>query len=397
MPENDKPTIIWILQDNQISSNIVDFLSLLKEGIDKINVEILIPSMDAETIEHAKPLNPKTFIAKKDKRSSSYEKFCIKRDLIHDLSFPDGLKVWRTLILDDFGEGHISETHLQLPVLENVSGILLQIPTPLGSATEEEYIFYAWVALAKRTDLPIIGYEMLPLDTKWTLLASMLDGVATSSQRSYDFLTLPRHGIKGQVFKLPRNESKAIRPGTANLWGMGLNAPYHYRYEYKISKKKTILFIPHNVAMSYEYKNLVEALSIFGQDLHLMFCVGQDQVRGTHTHVEIVKTVCHALLGNFHSYSFHDITKPWEMIMADAVVACSSCYSTLIAEESGIPSIILDPYVSPSALSNLTTVNTNAELQDQIKTTIKQHHEITDITDIIYAVVNGNIKKISSE
>ncbi len=395
--ENAKPVVLWILQDNQLSPIIFEFLSLLKKGLGNMDLQILVPESDTSILETTKPLNPIPFKARKLNSPSSLENFQKKKDLIHDLEFSEGLKAWRTLILDDFGEGILSETALHCPPIKYVKLIILQIPTPLGSATQEEFIFYAWINLAKKNNVPIAGYELLPLNTRWTLLPSLLDAIITTNEKSFDHLSRKKHHIPGKIWTLPRYEGKVFSPGSSHLWTNGLQSVYHYRIGHKIPQEKTILFIPHNVAMSYEYRRLLEEIKEFANDIHLMFCIGKDQIRGTHSHQEIIETISHKTINSFYSYSFHDLVSPWEMILADAVLACATCYSTLVAEANGIPCIVMDSEISPAADGYLTIVNTYDDMRTNLKKIMATHNKQTDIVNILTDLVSGKIKKITND
>lgn len=395
MTKKTKPTLLWVLQDNQVSPIIIDFLKLLKTGIGNINVQFIAPARDTELLEMIKSLDPLTFQASRKIIPTSAENFQKKRDLIPDIKFSGGLEIWKTLIMDDLGGGIITDTSLHLPHLSNITGVILQIPTPLGSSSPEEIIFYEWVKLAHDNNVFIAGYELLPLHTRWTLAPSMLDGIITTNEFSFDYLNSDKLDIKGKVWKLPRYEGKVFSPGTSILWRNGLQTPYHYRTKHNIPKDKTILFIPHNVAMSYEYRRLIEEIAVFAKDIHLMFCIGKDQVRGTHTHEQVIKTISGETLDKFQSYSFHDLSSPWEMIMADAVLATASCYSTIVAEANGIPCIVLDNMVPAKTYGNLTLVNSYAQVRDSLTAIMNVHKKTTDITDIIYEIATGKNQKIS--
>lgn len=390
----NKPTILWLLQDNQVSPIIVDFLKLLKAGIKNINVQFIAPAMDKEMLEMIKPLDPVTFQATRKNLPASVENYLKKRDLIKDLEFSEGLEVWKTLITDDLGGGVLTETGLHLPHLTNITGIILQIPTPLGSSTPEEIIFYEWVKLAHDKNVFIAGYELLPLYTRWTLIPSILDGIITTNELSYNYLANEKQDIKGKVWKLPLYEGKVFSPGTSSFWRNGLQSPYHYREKYKIPKDKTIVFLPHNVAMTYEYRRLIEEISEFADDIHLMFCYGKDQVRGTHSHKQVIETVSSKTLGLFHSYSFHDLSAPWEMVLADAVIATSLCYSTTVAGANGIPCIIMDDAIPATTDGNYTIVNSYEKLRESLSDIMNIHKRITDITEIIYQIATGKNPKI---
>ena len=254
---NHKPTVIWVLQNNQISPIILDFLRLLKKGLGKINVQFLVPKGDTEAVKLTRPLHSMTFNSSRRVSERSFENFSRKRDLIHDAQFPDGLKYWQTLILDDLGEGLIMETVLGLPPLTNVKGIIIQIPTPLGSATKEEFIFNAWIRIAHENKVFIAGYELLPLYTRWTMIPSMLDGIITTNELSYDFLSDPKQKINGKIWKLPLNEGKVFSPGTSVLWRNGLEAPYHYRIKHKIPIQNIVLYFQLSIALCHSHINTV--------------------------------------------------------------------------------------------------------------------------------------------
>lgn len=391
---NSKPTILWVLQNNQISPVILDYLKLLKQGLGKVNIQFLVPFDDDEALKMTKPLKPMTFNAIRNTSPRSAENFERKRSLIHDATFPEGLKVWQTLVLDDLGEGLLSETNLELPKLTNVKGIILQIPTPLGSATKEELIFNAWVRTAHENSVFIAGYEMLSLYTRWTMIPSMLDGIITTNELSFDYLCEEKQNINGKVWKLPQHEGKAFSPGTSVLWRNGLNAPYHYRQKYNIPPQTTILYIAHNVAMSYEFKRLLEEIKECASNIHLMFSIGKDQIRGTHTHEEIIKTISHNTLDKFCSYSFHDLNAPWEMVMADAVMACSSCYCTIVAEANTIPCIVMDDSVPQANHGYLKIVNSYSQVRHELCKIMETRRKTTDMTNIIYQILNDQVSKL---
>lgn len=394
---NNKPSIVWVIQDNQISPIILDFLQLLKKGLGKIDIHFLVPEGDDDALKMLAPLDPLVFKYTRRISERSYENFCHKRDAIHEGQFPEGLKYWQTLVLDDLGEGLIMEHLLEIPPLTNVRAIFMQIPTPLGSATKEEFVASAWIRLAYKNNVFIAGYELLPLYTRWTLIPSILDGVITTNELSYQHLTDPAQKISGKIWKLPPNEGKVFSPGTSVLWRNGLEAPYHYRVKFGIPRNNLILYIAHNVAMSYEFKKLIESIKSFGKQIHLMFSIGKDQIRGTHTHEEIIRTICGEHLKEFGSYSFHDLNSPWEMTMADAVLACSHCYCTNVAESNGIQCLVLDEAVPEIEKGYIKIVNTYSQMNDEIAKLIDLKLKTTDITNIIFDIINNEVKKLEVE
>lgn len=394
---NSKPTILWLLQNNQVTPLIADFLKLLKNSLKGINIQFISPAMDEEVLKLIKDLEPLTFQAGRKTQPPSEEIYKKKRELIHDGRFKDGLEIWKVLILDDLGAGVTTNTQLALPLLDNIYGIILQIPTPLGSASQEEILFYEWLNMAKNKNVFIAGYELLPLYGRWTLAASMLDGIITNSRLSYQYLTDPKNKIKSKVWKLTPNESKVFSPGTSNLWHNGLHTPYHYRNEHQIKKDNTILYLPHNVAMTYEYRKIIEEIAEYGNQLHLMFSIGKDQVRGSRSHQEIIEIISRDALEKFSSYSFHDLNSPWEMTMANAVVSINMCYSTMVAEANGIPTIVLDEMVPEARTGNLAVVNSRSKVKTFVKDVINRSQEETQLSDIIFDILHKKHPLISLE
>ena len=143
----------------------------------------------------------------------------------------------------------------------------------------------------------------------------------------------------------------------------GVKASYHYRTTHKIPENRTLLFLPHNVAMIHEYQELLRVIAPMGKELHLMFNYGEDQIRGAHTHKEMVEIIYKNELDQFASYSFHNMDSPWEMLMADSLVAASACFQTNIAQEKNIPTIIFDPMLPPMTHGFKQRVNSPEQLQ----------------------------------
>lgn len=391
METNNTPVIYWVLQDNQVTPFIIDFLELIRFRIRKfIHLKFLIPAVSTEALKVAEKLKPKPFQVTSMASEDSYEGYCRKRDQLGDSNFSEGLKFWRTLLLDDLGSGNLYQAKIHAPQETNVAGIILQIPTPLGSAEIEERIFYSWVHLAKINHVPIIGYELLPLCTRWTLAPSIVDGIITNRQESYSYLTGSRAMLENKIWLLPRYEGKFFSPATTPLWRNGMGMLYTYQNDSGFDLQKTILYIPHNVAMTYEYKTLLNHLKSLGNHLHLMFSIGKDQVRGAHNHQQIIETVCRDDLKNF-SYSLHDLNRPAEITMADAVVACSECYTTEVSTVNGIPTFVFDPMVHPHTRGHKTTTNSARELVRHITTIIQSHNEKTEISQIMLAILKKQV------
>ena len=104
-----------------------------------------------------------------------------------------------------------------------------------------------------------------------------------------------------------------------------------------------------------------------GKKLHLMFNFGQDQVRGAHTQTEMIEIIYKKELAQFASYSFHNMDSPWEMLMADSLVAASACFQKNIAQEKNIPTIIFDPMLPAVSHGFKQRVSSEAQLHDAVK------------------------------
>jgi len=390
MNKHQKPVIYWILQDNQVTPFIVDFLTLLKQRVHEFaEIKYLIAAHNTEALKTSKKLKPVPYHMTSSTCTDSYEGFCKKRDLIGDHEFSDGLSLWRTLLLDDLGSGNLFRADLHMKEKENIHGIILQIPTPLGSSVSEERTFYSWVYTAKQSNIPIFGYELLPLDTRWTLAPSLLQGVIASTQDSFKHLSDKDTGMNNKLWLIPRYEGRFFSPSCTPLWRNGLGTAYKYQKELKIPMDRTIIYIPHNVAMTYEYKKLVSFLKPFEKKIHIMFCIGKDQIRGTHKHDEIIKIVCKNDLKTI-SHSFHDLNSPWEITMADCVAGCASCYTSSISAANNIPTIIYDPMVKPNKNNFKKSVSTIADFTSFIDKIILTHNNKTEFAKIIFQIINRN-------
>jgi len=135
--------------------------------------------------------------------------------------------------------------------------------------------------------------------------------------------------------------------------------------------------------MIYEYQEMIKILQPLGDKLHLMFGFGEDQIRGTYSQKEMIEIVYGKNLISFASYSFHDTNSPWEMMMADTVVACAACFNAQIAEQALIPCIIFDPTLSPMIRGNKNRVTTKATLLKRVNETIEHHQHKIEFADIL--------------
>ena len=391
---DNRPTIYWILQENHITDNILHFLKFFTPRLSNINLQFFIPSTWKNTVKQASELNPTPFDGVIH-GFESYEWYDRKRNSIKDLKFKDGLEAWRVLVLDDVGGGRATPVIPKLPENPNLQFIILQPPTPLGSTENEERFFYACVHWAHQRKIPAIGYELLPFDTKWTLIPALLDGVITHNQKSFDWLTSKGANVKTKIWQLPRYQAQMFSSLSSVFWRNALPLTNYYGQKNKISPSSMVLYIPHNVAMTYEYKRLIQALANTGKDIHLMISIGKDQGRGTHTHQEIVETLNKEDLKKISSHSFHDLNHAIDMSAADAVVAHASCYATFLAEDHHIPTLIVDPDVAPQTHGNTQIVSTYSELIDGL-TTIEESIKKTTPLETIFGQIITELQRMKT-
>ena len=386
---DNRPVVYWILQENQLTPAMVDYLKFFVQQIPNLNIQFCIPSMWQNTLEMGADLNPIPFDGILH-NEESYDWVCRKRDALEGTQLPGGLDAWRVLLLDDMNGGVVHPVVPKLPDHPNVKFIILQLPIPLGSTANEERMFYASVHWAHLRKIPVIGYELLPFDTKWTLLQALVDGVITNNETSYDWLTSPMAAIPGKVWCLPRYEAQLMCPMTPPFWHKSIGVPHHFIRQANIPDDALNIYIPHKVAMSHELMIMIRRLARVDRKIHLMISVGKDQGRGTHTHQEIVETLNREDLGKFFSYAFHDIQNGLDMSLADGILACSSCYATFLANQSSIPSLIIDPDIMPSQRGYSQTANSYDALEpflDQLAAAKKKTSRMDQIfTEVLNAL-----------
>ena len=382
--------IIWVVQSNQITPTICDFLKVLQTRMEKfLKLIFMVPDSSCEILERIKDLEPTSFKTSTRTASNSYQGYLAKRDILNGRGFAEGLCFADVLLLDDLGGGNVMQTSVGLVKPDNTCGLIIQIPSPLGSSETEERVFHAAVLWAKQNSIPIIGYELLPLDTRWTLAPSLLDGIITRYYESYDYLK--KNLNHKNIWLLPLYEASIFSSVSTGFNLNGAKASYHYRNAFSIPVQRTVFYIPHNVAMIYEYQEILKIMGPVGNKLHLMFGFGQDQVRGTYSQKEIIKTVYHNELKKIASYSFHNMNNPWEMLMAESIIACSACFQTNIAQEKNIPSIIFDPLLPPMDKGYKKRVNRKEDVLDAIKKTIELNLKKSDFGDIIMQLTRVEI------
>jgi hypothetical protein len=373
--------VLWLIQSNQITPTIHDFLKLLQTRMERqLDLSFIVPETSPEILDRTKALKPSCVKLATRSATTSYKGYQVKKEILKDTKFTQGLSIADVLVLDDLGGGNVLQTTLKLKKSKNTCGLIVQIPTPLGSSESEERVFHAAIIWARQNRVPVIGYELLPLDTRWTLSTSLPDGVITRYWESHDHLKeVLAHK---NVWQLPLYEASIFSSVASTFNLNGVKASYHYRTTHKIPETRTVLFLPHNVAMTYEYHELLRMIAPMGKDLHLMFNYGKDQIRGTHTQKEMVEIIYKNELDRFASYSFHDMESPWEMLSADSLVAASACFQTNIAQEKNIPSIIFDSMLPPMTHGFKRRVNSARQLQKAVKEVIALKEKKTEIGTI---------------
>lgn len=376
-----KKKIIWLIQSNQTTPTIADFLKTLQTRVEQyIDLLFMVPDTSSNIVKNIKKLNPIVFKSNTRTAIRSYQAYLSKRNALGKNEFTEGLSFADTLLADDLGGGNAQETTLEIPAQENTCGLILQVPTPLGSSETEERIFQATILWAKQNKIHVLGYELLPLDTKWTLAPSLPDGIITRHYESYAHLK--NQLAHDNIWLLPYYEASIFSSVSTNFNLNGARSCYHYRNEYAIPADRTILYLPHNVATVYEYQEMIKILLPLGKKLHLMFSIGKDQVRGAYSQREMIEIVYGKELSHFASYSFHDTNTPWEMMMADTVIACSTCFNTQIAERE-IPCIIFDPTLPPMTRGNKNRVTDKEILLKLVTETIELHQHKRELANIL--------------
>jgi hypothetical protein len=377
-----KKKIIWVIQSNQITPTIYKFLKTLQTRMENLlDLSFMVPESSAEIMDSIKDLKPGSFKIDTRTAKNSYQGYLAKKESLAQGEFSQGLGFSDVLLLDDLGGGNVMQTFVGLVKSDSTCGLIIQIPTPLGSSEMEERIYHAAILWGKQNHIPVIGYELLPLDTRWTLAPSLLDGIITRYEESCEYLKTTLDKV--HIWLLPHYEAAIFSSVSTSFNLNGAKAAYHYRNIHSIPAGRTALFLPHNVAMIYEYQEILKILKPLGDKLHLMFSFGQDQVRGEYSQKEIIKTVYRDDLKNFASHSFHDMKNPWEMLMAESIVACSACFQTNIAREKNIPTIIFDPLLPPMDRGYKKRVNKRQDLLEGVQKIIELKSKKSELGDII--------------
>ncbi|MCG8642718.1 MAG: hypothetical protein MI862_23530 [Desulfobacterales bacterium] len=380
--------ILWLIQSNQITPSIYNFLKIFRTRMEQeVEISFIVPDTSAEILEKIKELDATLFKVSSRTAAKSRQGYLAKKEILQKKAFSSGLTYTDTLLLDDLGGGAVSQTFLNIEKSKKTACLILQIPTPLGSSDIEERVFHAAVMWAGQNRIPVIGYELLPLDTRWTLAPSLPDGVITRYEESYDHLKTELDHTN--LWQMPFYEA-SIFSSLADQFNIdGLKASYHYRTTLKIPESRTVFYLPHNVAMIYEYQELLKLMSPCGKHIHLMFSTGKDQIRGAHTQKEMIQMIYKNELDLFSSHSFHEMNAPWEMLMADSLVSCSACYQTLLAQEKNIPTLIYEPMLPDAAHGFKRRINEKDKLLEEIAKRIESKAKKTELGTLLLHVTRS--------
>lgn len=380
--------ILWILQDNQVPPALVQFLKALKTRVSKIaKIQFAMSTACTEIPEMVKPLKPVTFNIEVFSKEATREGVEQKKRAVNGC-FSDGLDYRKVLIQDDFGGGRLFCAQPRIETDEEIDAIILQIPVPLGASELEDRTFYSWVYYAHAHGIPVIGYELLSLNTRWTFAADLLSAVITSREESYNNLLHNRCRDTQPVWLLPPHEGRFFAASVPTLWSQGISHVYHWQEQYQLAKKPVIC-IPHNVAMIYEYRKLVEFLSGL-PEIHLMFTVGPDQIRDGLKHHEIIEKTCGPRMEEKRvSYSFHNLHNYWEIAMATCVVACSEGFFVQTAHLHNIPAIVYDPCVRPGRTGTKIVVEDITALQEEVGRVINNRRICSEFAKIFQEIKNA--------
>ncbi len=375
-----KKTIIWFIFPAKTSSSFAGYLAVLRAQLEPhLEIRFFAPQ-GVELSEEIKSLNPVVFPMFSQQIEQSEKSFLIKRSALATGFFEEGLSFADVLLVDDLAGGQLSKTLLKIQMPERLCGIVLPIPSPMGSSFLEEKLFNSVVLGAREVQVPCFGYELLPLDTRWTLAPSLVDGIIARSPMSCDFLR-SRLG-HNNIWRLPWYEGVLFSFAGNDFFLRGVTECPRLRGNAGVDPTCTVLYLPHNVAQFYDYKKLLEILQPFGEKLHLMFSVSEDQVRGGYTPREMIEEIYKEELCSFASRSYHSADSLWATFMADAVISCSANFKTEIAQ-GHIPAIIFDPYVPPASWGYTHRVHSPQELVAWIKELIRSHQQVAGISEIL--------------
>jgi hypothetical protein len=364
------PKIYWILLENQVTPYMVDFLKLTRERLTDVSLEFKVLAGDKGAAGTAASLHPSPF--KIGFRTDLTPQNLIrKRDDLGSTALSEGLPLWRVLLIDDLGGGAIVEPGSDLVVDDAVQCIVIQIPSPVGSTANLERLFQALCVLAHKKKIPIIGVEFFPLNVPWMLAPSLVDGIITLRESSYDHLMKGLSREAQDIWLLPRHEASLL-----------------FRDSHKIPDERNVFYIPHTVPLIHEYKTILEGLAGVAGNSHLMFSVGEDQARGTYTHREIVEKVYADELARFESYSFHDINALVEITMADAVIAACANGTTAFSITYGIPTLIMDEDLEPACYGTEWLVNSREGMETAVKRIMACHRKTRGLAHILSDVLS---------
>ncbi len=381
--KSNKPIIYWVLMEDQLSNFMVDFLKFMKENITEVSLQFLVLSSDHDTAKMASVLSPLKFQLIFQQSEPSLQNFMEKRDAVGELRYSEELELWRVLLLDDLAGPTIVRPLLSVPLNDRIKAIVIQIPSAVGSTPVVERTFHAFSLLGHKNGIPVIGLEFFPLNTPWTLAPLLMDGAITIRRSSYEHLANTAKKHYQDLWLLPKYEASLLFLDCSPFWRNAMTVAQNYQKKLKIPSKRTILYIPHNVAMIHEYHKLLKMLSDLNEDFHIMFAIGFDQARGTYTHREIVENVYAEELARLGSYSFHDLNEVVDMALADAVITLCPSGSTSFSSSYGIPTIIADNRITAGNFGSEIYVQSYEKLEELVKEIVQNHGKTRRLEEIL--------------
>jgi len=386
-----QPKIYWILLEDQVTPFMVEFLKRIRQAMKDmgISLQFKVLSCHKTAAKIASPLKPSSFSIVLRIKDKPFQNMIRKRNALGEITYTEGLPIWRTLLLDDLAGGQMPEPIIDLKLDTDLRCIVVQIPSVVGSTTVIERLFHALSFRARQRGIPIIGLEFSPLSTRWTLASSLMDEIITIRESSYD--CLKACNIPSHIWLLPPYEACFCFLDCPPFWANGLGIAYRYKERYKIPEERTVIYIPYHVALIYEYREMLRHLAKFGEKLHIMFTVADDQARGTYTHQEIIEKTCRDELASLASFSFHDLNEIEDLTAADALIATCTSGTTRFSSTYGIPTIIFDRDMPPKEYGIEKFINSFDRLEAQVQEIINLHNKQTGLTAILRHVAGNEV------
>lgn len=99
-------TAFWLVQSNQVTPTIYDFLKLFQIRMNElIDISFIIPDTSPDIPNKIKELNPTLFKVANRTATKSHQGYLAKQEILSNQEFSSGLTFTDTLLLDDLGGG----------------------------------------------------------------------------------------------------------------------------------------------------------------------------------------------------------------------------------------------------------------------------------------------------